>query len=92
MSSGKPMRAKRTLDRLVGRFPSFRETEVRTQLRRSRWVSMFWLTNPATRANALFDMERRGLVTVKVMQFPMYRVVIHKTPNAPHERPPTQKL
>ena len=48
-------------------------------LRRSRWVSVFWLQEPATRWAALNRMEKRGEITVKVMGYPMYRVTIHKT-------------
>lgn len=56
-----------------------REREVMDALRRSRWVSVFWLQEPATRWAALNRMEKRGEITVKVMGYPMYRVTIHKT-------------
>jgi len=55
-----------------------REREVMNALRRSRWVSVFWLQNPATRWAALNRMEKRGEVSVEVMGYPMYRVRIKK--------------
>jgi hypothetical protein len=62
-----------------------REHEVMDALRRSRWVSVFWLQEPLTRWAALNRMEKRGEISVKVMGYPMYRVTIRK-PNAPLER------
>ena len=55
-----------------------REHEVMAALRKSRWVSVFWLQNPCTRWAALDRLERRGVVSVKVMEYPMYRVTIHR--------------
>lgn len=62
---------------------AFREREVLTQLSSSRWVSMFWLSSPATRMEALMRMEARGVLTAHVMEYPMYRVVIHKRAKRP---------
>jgi len=55
-----------------------REREVMAALRRSRWVSVFWLQEPLTRWDALNRMEKRGEISVKIMGYPMYRVTIHK--------------
>ena len=63
-----------------------REREVIDALRRSRWVSVFWLQEPLTRWAALNRMEKRGEISVKVMGYPMYRVTIRK-PNAPAQPP-----
>jgi len=55
-----------------------REREVLTQLRKSRMVSIFWLLDPNTRWRALHRLEKRGVVAVKVMPYPFYRVTIHR--------------
>jgi hypothetical protein len=47
-------------------------------LRSCRRVSIFWLTDPATRGQALQRLATRGVVTVRVLGFPMYRVTIHR--------------
>ena len=55
-----------------------REHELMAALRESRWVSVFWLDSPRTRWDALKRLEKRGVVSVKVMGYPMYRVTIHR--------------
>jgi hypothetical protein len=55
-----------------------REHEVMAELRRSRVISSFWLCDPGTRWNAFWRLEKRGVISVKNIGYPCYKVTIHR--------------
>ena len=64
---------------------AMREAEVMAELRRSRTISTFWLSDPNTRWAALNRLEKRGAITVHMRPFPCYRVTIHRKQAASKE-------
>ena len=55
-----------------------REGEVMRELRKSRIISVFWLQDPLTRWAALDRLKKRGVISVKTLDYPYYKVTIHK--------------
>ena len=55
-----------------------REREVMQALRDSRFVSVFWLRDPLTRWTAFDRLKKRGVISVKTIAYPHYRVTIHR--------------
>lgn len=54
-----------------------REQEVLAAAKRCRTLSWFWLTEPATRFEALKRLAKRGLLSYRPINYPYYRVVLH---------------
>lgn len=55
-----------------------REAEVMAEIKRCRVISVFWLQSPLTRWAALQRLENSGVIRVKVLGYPNYRVTIRR--------------
>lgn len=55
---------------------ALREREVLAHVREFRIISVFWLQEPVTRWEALLRLQDRGVVKIKVLGYPNYRVTI----------------